>query len=116
MKTSELIGPALDNTITQIELGRAVARGEHVKPWVIERIESGEQCDPYSTDWMWGGPIIDREDITVGPWDTSPAMAQPKGWPSTGHRQVGPTKLIAAMRCYAASVLGDEVNIPKELL
>lgn len=28
----------------------------------------------------------------------------------------GPTPLIAAMRCYVASKLGDEVEIPEELL
>jgi hypothetical protein len=29
--------------------------------------------------------------------------------------QHGPTPLIAAMRCYVASKLGDEVEVPKEL-
>jgi hypothetical protein len=28
----------------------------------------------------------------------------------------GPTPLIAAMRCYVASKLGDDINIPEELL
>ena len=28
----------------------------------------------------------------------------------------GPTPLIAAMRCYVASKLGDEVEVPVELL
>ncbi len=27
----------------------------------------------------------------------------------------GPTPLIAAMRCYVASKLGDEIEIPEEL-
>jgi hypothetical protein len=30
--------------------------------------------------------------------------------------EYGPTPLIAAMRCYVASKLGDEVEIPAELL
>ena len=29
---------------------------------------------------------------------------------------IGPTPLIAAMRCYVASKLGDDVDIPEELL
>ena len=29
--------------------------------------------------------------------------------------QFGPTPLIAAMRCYVASKLGDEVEVPEEL-
>ena len=28
----------------------------------------------------------------------------------------GPTPLIAAMRCYVASKLGDEVDVPEELV
>jgi hypothetical protein len=28
---------------------------------------------------------------------------------------LGPTLLIAAMRCYVASKLGDDINIPEEL-
>jgi hypothetical protein len=35
-------------------------------------------------------------------------------WPR--HYFVGPTPLIAAMRCYVASKLGDEVEVPEELL
>ena len=30
-------------------------------------------------------------------------------------KHLGKTKLIAAMRCYVASKLGDEVEIPEEL-
>lgn len=29
---------------------------------------------------------------------------------------IGPTPLIAAMRCFVASRLGDEIEIPEELL
>jgi hypothetical protein len=32
------------------------------------------------------------------------------------YKQQGPTPLIAAMRCYVASKLGDEVEIPEELI
>ena len=28
----------------------------------------------------------------------------------------GPTMLIAAMRCYVASKLGEEIDVPEELL
>jgi len=31
------------------------------------------------------------------------------------HRQYGDTPLVAAMRCYVSSNLGDLVNLPKEL-
>jgi len=33
----------------------------------------------------------------------------------TQAKQSGPTPLIAAMRCYVASKLGDEIKLPEEL-
>lgn len=69
-------------------------------------------------NWSQGGPIIEREGITHGPWDTSPAMAHYGPHMSvngTNPRIVGPTPLIAAMRCYCSAKLGDEIDIPEEL-
>jgi hypothetical protein len=67
----------------------------------------------YSTDWAQGGPIIEREiDMLVkqdsGLWLAS--VPDPK-MPFV----LGPAPLIAAMRCYVASRLGDKVDIPEEL-
>lgn len=68
-----------------------------------------------STDWALGGPIIEREKIRLdcawnpGPWEGSCKIDGVTAWTE------GPTPLIAAMRCYVASKLGDEVEIPKEL-
>jgi len=57
-----------------------------------------------STDWAVGGPIIERAGINLlelgGAWV---ARASTDGIWS------GETPLIAAMRAYVASVLGDEV-------
>jgi len=67
-----------------------------------------------STNWAQGGPIIERERITVD--------AREHGTLWVAHsRQVGqdgitgPTPLIAAMRCFVASKLGDEVEVPPEI-
>jgi hypothetical protein len=69
-----------------------------------------------STDWAQGGPIIEREGITLFSTDDYEWAA------SYGATQffrsempTSPTPLIAAMRCYVASKLGDEVDIPEEL-
>jgi len=69
-----------------------------------------------STAWSQGGPIIEREKISVvqncdtGEWlATTYGQYGAKYYPS-------PTPLVAAMRCYVASKLGDEVEIPEELL
>lgn len=59
-----------------------------------------------STDWAHGGPIIEREGIALLP----PGLAEMPGFEGRGD-----TLLIAAMRCYVASKMGDEVVIPEGL-
>ena len=119
IKTSELIGSQLDWAVERSK-GTAWINGYFCYP----------KDDPdftypytnktrhYSSDWSQGGPIIQRECITHGPWDTSPFMAHigmSNTVSSTNVRFVGPTPLIAAMRAYVARKLGDEVEIPDEL-
>jgi len=74
-----------------------------------------------STDWVQGGPIIEQEKIAI----MHGSMIEPEyvewhaisyGAADMSHTWRGPTPLIAAMRCYVASKLGDTVEIPKELL
>jgi hypothetical protein len=102
MKTSELTGAALD---------WAVAKCERLKGDVIGAVKAGELSP--STQWHYGGPIIEREKITLQP------VVRPDGWTARTQKcdsiWEGPTPLIAAMRCYVASKLGDEVEVPDEL-
>lgn len=104
MKTSELIGPALDWAVAKCEgVDEEAARLFH------------DEFDP-STNWAQGGPIIEREKISVdfdADYDSGgPCAASTRDAPCYW---VGPTPLIAAMRCYVASKLGDEIEIPEEL-
>jgi hypothetical protein len=69
-----------------------------------------------SENWADGGPIIEREKI--GLKYTGAAMefvAWVNGELSTVHDHYGPTPLIAAMRCYVASKMGDEIELPEEV-
>ena len=102
MKTSELTGSALDWAV-------ASYADKHVS---IADIHWGNYSP--STDWSQGGPIIEREDIALNPADPAGWSAY-KMWGTRGE-YVAPTPLIAAMRCFVASRLGDEVDIPEELL
>ena len=114
VKTSELIGAALDWAVQEIEYQRMVAEGEHVKQWALDDHRTGASINHYSTDWLWGGPILDRERITIRQWTDMPishAYMPHDGAPWGA----GPTPLIAAMRCYVASKLGREVEVPEEL-
>jgi hypothetical protein len=95
MKTSDLTGAALD---------WAVAMAENWAGAVFE-------VKPYSKDWAHGGPIIEREKITLE-WTGEDWMAYIKH----DDEFFGGTPLIAAMRCYVASKLGDEVEIPYDLV
>ena len=131
VKTSELTGPALDWAVAKCEEGEDLAEGWHPHTWV--RGGQHELRDtPYSpsTDWAQGGPIIEREGINLSVDYQDDALSTDMvqiGWkgnlwnnsvPGTsGFLQwaYGPTPLIAAMRCYVASKLGDEVDVPEEL-
>ena len=117
VKTSDLIGPTLDWAVGDIEFKRLLAQGSHVKQWVLEEHNAGTRTDPWSSDWLFGGPIIEQEKISVeikphGYWMGS---FQYNYADDKEFLTLGPTPLIAAMRCYCCSKLGDEVEIPEEL-
>ena len=131
-KTSELKGAALNWAVAQAE-GDKVFRPRLGRPgdwdkeaylkdgsddrWVV-RVENPKEArfvdwtyNP-SGDWMQGGPIIEREKIELFPHEGD-------GWGAMINNDFEfnccETPLIAAMRCYVASKLGDEVEIPEEL-
>lgn len=104
MKTSELTGAALDWAVARCEGG--VGKNQLLGAWYAP-----------STDWSQGGPIIEREVITlIHPrWDGWTAHKYDDHIEDESYTLDGPTPLIAAMRCYVASKLGDEVVVPQEL-
>ena len=79
----------------------------------------------YPTDWAQGGPIIERERITLDYYCNQGESRAALGYASydiegeyiegSDHEQTGQTPLEAAMRCYVSSRLGPEVEIPNEL-
>ena len=134
MKTNQLTGHALNWAVAMAE-GDKVYRPRLGRPsdwdkeayladgsddrWVV-RVQNPKVAyfvdwtyNP-SGDWMQGGPIIEREKLDVfcsgNVWDASTGDRHPNVIKS------GTTPLVAAMRCYVASKLGDEVDIPAELL
>lgn len=113
MKTSELTGAALDWAVAKCE-GVLAHDGVHLSDEYCDNL-SAKQDGGFSTDWAQGGPIIEREKIRLdttwncedGYW--SARMDTVGGW------WLGDTPLIAAMRCYVASKLGDEVEVPDDI-
>ena len=104
MNTSELTGPALDWAVAKCEWPEnpSLKYLEFIMNW-----DDGNQ--QYSTDWAQGGPIIEREKICVSVagkyWIGCVYLT---GETVTEHAE---TPLIAAMRVYVASKLGDEIEV-----
>jgi hypothetical protein len=89
MKTCDLIGSDLDQAVSACD--------------GLILIDGG-CAPPYSTNWFFGGEIIEREKININ------YVAEEFGSPAgviayiNGVCQLfGPTPLIAAMRCFVAS-------------
>ena len=107
MKTSELTGLALDWAVAKCEkVDEYILYESFMSRWTDEEGDTYQ----YSTDWAQGGPIIEREEIDI---QCFPRKNGTKVW-RTFYAD-GSTPLIASMRCYVASKLGDEVEIPDEL-
>lgn len=76
-----------------------------------------ENRDNFSDCWNKAGPIIEREKIGLV---YNPHCLSNGGWYATSPKarrflQLGETPLIAAMRCYVASKLGEDIDIPETL-
>lgn len=121
-KTSELSGAMLDAAVAKA-LGMSCRIQHYSKEqWDgIQQPFDGDACivscmlfQP-STSWTQGGPIIGRERIGT----TWPEESPPVGYewhanlarPEASFNAYGPTPLIAAMRSYVSSKLGDEVEL-----
>ena len=132
MRVSELTGHALNWAVARCE--GATEEWRSGAPFLWDgvpciRIDGHDANYRPSTDWSQGGSIIERERIAV--------TCTPDAWCAYAHdglqdvvmhgvhagkaynwkhKQNAETPLVAAMRCYVTSKLGDEVEIPAELL
>ena len=126
MRTSELIDITLDWAVSYA-LGHNPMKDFHshgmtwrgwweTTSYINTKPNEYRRIPRYSTDWSQGGPIIEREHISIIDCDGYDFWRADK---MNVQAQVvttyGPPPLIAAMRCYVASKLGDEVEIPEEL-
>ena len=110
MKTSELTGAQLDWAV-------AKCKGVNEQAFFMYPEEFH-----YSTNWAKGGPIIEREKIGI---ERLIRACGYHGWRALKDYSFdasvpeettwGETPLIAAMRCFVASKMGDDVELPEEL-
>ena len=127
IKTNELTGAALDWAVAKAEGKTPKIQCTSFRDAFIYRVYLGWSYEHSSSgsiveyrpsiDWAEGGPIIEREGIDI-------CTSTRGGWIATllidcedneVVRGEGETCLIAAMRCYVASKLGAEVDVPEEL-
>ena len=119
MKTKDLTGAALDWAVAKC--AGYVEQGVYGTP----EFRDGEvylcycdvvlnSCYSPTTNWAQGGPIIEGEHLQSH-W-AGPVLGYAAMHPDCKKYSYGPTMLIAAMRCFVASRLGDEVTVPEALL
>jgi len=127
VKTNELTGAALNWAVAKCEgLLCFGYRTDGDERFAVEDNDGQMEGFMPSTVWADGGPIIERERIEIRwsdkqwiamYWADNSGMAK-KPTQRFKHNQqtAGQTALIAAMRCFVASKLGDEVDVPDELM
>ena len=136
IKTAELKGAALNYAVAVAEGWTIYLPGKLM--WLKRGVDARNSpiTKPldslkYSSDWALGGPIFDRKDINVvrcndlyfpkgneygqyyEPYFKASLHAPLRGG---GPVQFGPSRLIAGLRLVVFQELGDEVDIPDELL
>jgi len=108
----------------QIDWLVAKCLGDEVN-WLNWYLEYQQHAGCYSTDWAQGGPIIEKYKIELA-LSSDGEVAGESGWYSCMSNDTrsteelcyadGATPLIAATRCFIVSKLGDEVEVPDELV
>ena len=117
-----------ETTIPQLNWLVATCQKKQISVWGknIEVRDNYSFEDPYvyspATDWGQGGPFIDEYKINVDVYSNleewKASLSNRDSYNEHGewiegsyHEQTGPTPLIAIMRAYVSSVLGNDVNI-----
>lgn len=109
IQTEDLVGAQLDYAV-----GKANGIDVEIRAGMCCYKGLNAAYDP-STNWLLGGPIIEREHIMLEPsgengaWCAQIWMPELIGW---WHIE-GKTPLIAAMRIFVRSKFGDEVEVPE---
>lgn len=110
VKTQDLAGAALDWAVAKAEGVEISLSGAHPHAVVDGRLVG--YYAP-STKWNQGGPLIEKYAVEFE-WITDATIrAEVPACASSGY---GNRHLTAACRAIVASVLGDTVSVPKELL
>ena len=114
VKTADLTDTTLDWAVAKcLGVTPIAVRKNYSEGWLLYPHSNATIPLEYSSKWSQGGPIIEREGMSVeikphGYWLASfqNNYADEKEFLS-----LGPTPLIAAARCYVVSKLGQMVEV-----
>lgn len=123
IKTSELSGAALDWAVAQAEgvayNAKYLVQTKCDMSGAIQSVTYTSNYRP-STDWAQGGPLLDSRIIGIIHNSRIRPFPFDKGYQAMAGHFIGPSEghtiLIAACRAIVAAKLGDEVEVPDELL
>ncbi|EOL9041322.1 DUF2591 domain-containing protein [Cronobacter turicensis] len=111
-KTAELTGTALDWAVA-----KALGYDVFINPFndVMRKISEPIGCYRFepSTNWSHGGPLIDENNIWLSDDGLCVASCEPH---TRRYIAEGDTNLIAICRAVVAARLGEEVEIPTDLI
>lgn len=128
VKVTKLTGAALDWAVAKCEGFTTEYEEDRKDFWINRTNDSSLFLPPFgylkdvfypSSDWSQGGPIIEREGVNLKQWQRAWTAELEFLLDDDAHyrygKAAGPTPLIASMRCYVASKLGNSVDVPDEL-
>jgi hypothetical protein len=120
VKAGKLTGYRLDWAVAKCEGKNGALHDDGITRCIVIVAASGLYNGIWkpTVNWTQGGPIIEREEICISicTWN-NPWFGK---WNATSNKdgsvdEYGNTPLIAAMRCYVASKLGEVIEVPDEL-
>ena len=126
VKVSEASGVVLDWMVAKCE-GK-VEQGVYGTPQLWNIGLHLHYCDAFlgasyspSTNWAQGGPILTREHISrtidhSGLWVAYWTDGYTEGDEGQKWMHCDRSELVAGLRCYVASKLGNTVEVPEEII
>ena len=121
IKVSEATPLQLDWLVAKCEGKNGILHDDGITRCIVIAAASGVYKGTFkpTISWAQGGPIIEQERLAPEPLLDSNCVLikwRCRNWKGDGSDFYGPTMLIAAMRCCVASKLGEEVEVPDELV
>jgi hypothetical protein len=116
-KTSELSGSLLDMAVAMAEGYPARIERGACYATITQMDAICGNWTPFlpSTDWAQGGPIIERHRITINCFNRDREHTSCTYWEAYS-LEAGPIQavwpLLAAMRCYVISKIGEDIKLP----